>query len=164
MEIESIYDASSSEFDSVPDTEDNLEADSIAEQVPAEQEEQGSADSSEPDLSLDQEEQGSTDSSEPDLASDQEEQGSTDSSEPDLASDQEEQGSTVIYYPSAVTPYDDSSLMAVCNQIVDNTSEISNKLDNVNNTQMYILQMGLFIFGVVLAVGLGRWIYRITNL
>ena len=147
MEIESIYDASSSEFDSVPDTEDNLEADSIAEQVPAEQEEQGSADSSEPDLSLDQEEQGSTDSS-----------------EPDLASDQEEQGSTVIYYPSAVTPYDDSSLIAVCNQIVDNTSEISNKLDNVNTTQMYILQMGLFIFGVVLAVGLGRWIYRITNL
>lgn len=64
METESIYDASSSEFDSIPDVVDSLGPESVAEQDPAEQteleeqeppeqEEQGSVDSSEPDSELD---------------------------------------------------------------------------------------------------------------
>ena len=58
METESIYDASSSEFDSIPDVADSLGPESVADQDPVEQEqpepeEQGSADSSEPDSELD---------------------------------------------------------------------------------------------------------------
>lgn len=58
MENESIFELSSSEFDSIPDLVDSLGSDSIAEQDPAEQEqpeqeEQGSADSSEPDSDTD---------------------------------------------------------------------------------------------------------------
>lgn len=67
-------------------------------------------------------------------------------------------------YVDAVTPYDDSSLMAVVNQIADNTSTLDTKLDNINITLMYTLQIGVTMIGVVLAVALGRWIYRITNL
>lgn len=68
------------------------------------------------------------------------------------------------YVIDAVTPYDDSSLMAVVNQIADNTSTLSGKLNDINITLMYTLQIGVTMIGVVLAVALGRWIYRITNL
>ena len=56
MDDESIFELSSSEFDSIPDTADSSEADSLAalDSYPAEPEEQGSAISSEPDSELDE--------------------------------------------------------------------------------------------------------------
>ena len=49
----------------------------------------------------------------------------------------------------AVTPYDDSSLIAVVSDIAKNTSTINEKLTDINNTQKYTLQAGMLILGVV---------------
>ena len=145
MENESIYEVSSSEFDSIPDVVDSLGPESVAEQDPAEQEQP------------EQEEQGSVDSSEPDSDPGTE-------SVADVDSVTESEPESVDSSSADIFCTDDSSLIAVVGQLVEKSSDISNKLDDIYTAQTYTLFVGLLVVGVFLAVALGRWIYRISNI